>query len=66
MQQPKRIQLRRTAGWRKPEGAVVVTRGSAAAGRLPTPTKATAPTQTTPIWCSSTAHILHGPSRLNW
>jgi hypothetical protein len=28
MQQPKRIQLRRTAGWRKPDGAVVVTRGS--------------------------------------
>ncbi|WP_322889332.1 MULTISPECIES: DUF4326 domain-containing protein [unclassified Yoonia] len=28
MQQPKRIQLRRTVGWRKPEGAVVVTRGS--------------------------------------
>lgn len=25
---PGRIQLRRTAGWRKPEGAVVVTRGT--------------------------------------
>lgn len=25
---PKRIQLRRTAGWRKPEGAVVVARPS--------------------------------------
>ena len=25
---PKRIQLRRTKGWRKPEGAVVVTRSS--------------------------------------
>lgn len=28
MRQPKRIQLSRTTGWRKPEGAVVVTRGS--------------------------------------
>jgi Domain of unknown function (DUF4326) len=25
---PKRIQLRRTAGWRKPEGAIVVSRPS--------------------------------------
>jgi hypothetical protein len=28
MSAPKRIQLRRTKGWRKPEGAVVVTRGT--------------------------------------
>ncbi|MDN5786518.1 DUF4326 domain-containing protein [Pseudorhodobacter sp.] len=27
MTQPKRIQLRRGKGWRKPEGAVVVSRG---------------------------------------
>ncbi|PZR55279.1 hypothetical protein DNL40_02600 [Xylanimonas oleitrophica] len=25
---PERIQLRRTKGWRKPEGAIVVTRGT--------------------------------------
>ena len=28
MSQPKRIQLRRTKGWRKPEGAIVVARPS--------------------------------------
>jgi len=28
MAEPKRIQLRRTAGWRKPEGAIVVARPS--------------------------------------
>ena len=28
MRTPKRIQLRRTKGWRKPDGAIVVTRGT--------------------------------------
>lgn len=53
MHEPKRIQLRRTKGWRKPEGAIVVARPSKWGNPFIVHThsgRCEADAQTCPIW----------------